>query len=172
MKWGLVGAIFISIFIVFWRGLSLEPSRLPSAQIGKPLPSVSLPLLGHGVKNLQRLPHKVLLVNVFASWCSNCIEEQALLLSLAKQGVLIYGLNYKDSAKEARLWLSKWGNPYEEIFSDKKGLAGIELGVYGAPETFIIDKHGVIQYRYAGALSESVWEQTLKPLFLKLQGAS
>jgi cytochrome c biogenesis protein CcmG/thiol:disulfide interchange protein DsbE len=107
-------------------------------------------------------------LNVWASWCQTCSEEQAFLSTLTKQGVVIYGLNYKDGAKQAKRWLKRWGNPYVLIGVDPKGKAAIDLGVYGTPETFLIDKKGVIQYRHAGALNAQIWKDIFVPKIREL----
>ena len=165
--------VFIVLLIFFWRGLSLDPKRLPSMQIGKLLPEFHLPVLGvPQIKlNSTELKGRVSLLNVWASWCDSCAHEQDFLLSLKDQGVLIYGLNYKDDPKDALAWLKVWGNPYKLIGADVMGKVSIDLGVYGAPETFIIDADGLIRYRYVGVLNALVWKQDLEPIILDLEQA-
>lgn len=159
--------LFVLLSFFLWRGLSLDPHHLPSVQIGRQVPSFHLPELAHPnvVLASQQLLHgHVVLLNVWASWCSACIEEQEFLLQLAQNGVVIYGLNYKDDSSSAQQWLQQWGNPYKKIFSDRQGSAAIDLGVYGAPETFVVDKQGIIRYRHAGVMTQDVWLKEIKPL--------
>jgi cytochrome c biogenesis protein CcmG/thiol:disulfide interchange protein DsbE len=153
--------LFILLSLVFWRGLSLDPHSLPSVQLGKRLPSWQLPTLG---QKDTGLPKQVILLNVWASWCEACLAEQALLMELSAQKVPIYGINYKDKSKDAKHWLALWGNPYLLVWQDKLGKLGMDLGVYGAPETFLIDKQGIIRYRHVGVLTSQVWVETLGPL--------
>lgn len=153
------------LFIVFWRGLSLKPQELPSVQVGKVLPNFRVPTLNGQTFSDQTLRGKVSIINVWASWCDACSQEQVFLFQLAQQeGIPIYGLNYKDDASHARAWLHEWGNPYTLVAEDNSGHLGINLGVYGVPETFLIDEHGVILHRHAGLLTATIWEKEFKPL--------
>jgi len=163
-------AIFFLLVFFFWRGLSLEPQKLPSVQLGKSLPEFKLPMLGEEKHfTPQAMQGQVALLNVWASWCPACVEEQVFLLKLVRESVPIYGLNYKDKTDKATRWLSEWGNPYQAIGEDKEGKVAIDLGVYGAPETFLIDKKGIIRYRHVGILDEEAWETEFLPLIQKLQ---
>ena len=167
--------LFALLVIFFWRGLSLDPQHLPSVKMGKSLPTFELPTLGdnHSEKfTSTNMKGRVVLLNVWASWCAACTEEQVFLMELARQGVVIYGLNYKDSMNDAKHWLSEWGNPYKMTGSDLRGQVAIDLGVYGAPETFLIDKAGVIQYRHAGILTEEVWRQEFLPRMTQLENSN
>lgn len=163
--------LFLVLSLFLWRGLSLNPHELPSVQLGKPLPAFLLPQLNQPsvLMHSNELRGQVFLLNVWASWCAACIEEQVFLMQLARKGVLIYGLNYKDDATNARLWLKQWGNPYTQIMSDVSGKTAIDLGVYGAPETFLIDKKGIIRYRHAGIIDEALWQKEIAPLMQKLE---
>jgi cytochrome c biogenesis protein CcmG/thiol:disulfide interchange protein DsbE len=163
--------LFLVISVFLWRGLSLDPSHLPSVQIGKALPAFTLPELKNPslVFKSSQLRGQVVLLNVWASWCAACMEEQVFLMQLAREGIPIYGLNYKDNTSEALEWLRQWGNPYKRIVSDTEGTVAIDLGVYGAPETFIIDKKGIIRYRYAGVMSQKVWLKEMLPLIKQLE---
>lgn len=163
--------LFIVLIFFFWRGLSLDPQHLPSVQIGKAIPAFDLPQLQHPERSFSssQLPSKVLLINVWASWCNACVEEQSVLTQLAKEGVLIYGINYKDRASDALRWLELWGNPYRLIGQDIQGKSAIDLGVYGAPETFVIDKKGIIRYRLAGIMTEALWLNEIRPLMRRLE---
>lgn len=163
--------LFLILVAFLWKSLSLDPQNLPSVQLGKPLPAFNLHVLGK--KNKQLTPSvmrgHVVLLNVWASWCDACTEEQSFLMHLAHEGVAIYGLNYKDSGDNAKHWLAEWGNPYQLIGADESGRVAIDLGVYGAPETFLIDAAGVIRYRHAGALNEQIWRQAFLPLMQQLE---
>lgn len=173
--WRLIPFIgFVGLVAFFWRGLSLDPQTLPSVQIGRALPDFSLPQLQEPQSLVQskQLRGKVALLNVWASWCSACIEEQVFLLQLAEQGVTLYGLNYKDKAYDAIRWLDKWGNPYKKILQDKQGKVAIDLGVYGAPETFVIDKTGIIRYRHVGVLNQQEWLEHIEPLMKRLDNGT
>lgn len=163
--------LFVVIAIFLWRGLSLDPQNLPSVQLGKPLPPFQLDVLGDKTTKLthQMMRGHIVLLNIWASWCDACTQEQWFLSELASQGIVIYGINYKDSAENATAWLSEWGNPYRLIGRDINGQVGIDLGVYGAPETFLIDAKGTIQYRYAGILNETVWVQDFLPRIKQLE---
>jgi len=170
--WRLIPLLIFGLLVFFlWRGLSLDPKSLPSVQIGKPLPEFELSILGK--KNVQFTPSalrgQVTLLNVWASWCAACTDEQVFLLQLAREGMPIYGLNYKDNPDNALQWLVEWGNPYQLIGSDIDGKVAIDLGVYGAPETFLLDKSGVIRYRHAGVIDAAVWADEFLPRIKKLE---
>ncbi len=163
-------AIFLIVAVFLYRGLFLDPTELPSALIGKPLPSFSLP----SVENSQRLitaediKGKPALVNVWATWCVACKVEHPVLNQLAKQGVTIYGVNYKDDNAAAQKWLREFHDPYQLNISDAQGSLGLDLGVYGAPETFIVDKQGIIRHKYVGVIDERVWREQLAALYQEL----
>lgn len=161
--------LFFGLILVMRSGLSRDPRALPSERIGKLLPHLTLPLLDDPSTRLHLADVKgrMTLLNVWASWCGACREEQIFLLNLAKQGVPIIGLNYQDDRNTALAWLQQWGNPFRQTISDVNGRAGIELGVYGAPETFLIDEEGVIRYRFAGILNQTIWRDVFLPLMCK-----
>lgn len=165
---------FLGLVIFFWRGLSLDPNTLPSARLGQVLPSFQLPVLEPSSLQFNNaLFHEpVQLLIVWASWCAACIDEQPFLMRLAKEGLPMYGLNYKDTPADAKRWLAEWGNPYRLVGEDKDGHVAIDLGVYGAPETFLIDKAGIIRYRQVGVLTEAIWEKAFLPRIKALQGVS
>ncbi|MGI9435796.1 MAG: DsbE family thiol:disulfide interchange protein [Geminicoccaceae bacterium] len=149
--------IFLIICIGFAVGLTRDPGTLPSALIDKPVPTFELPPLlaaGDTIKGLSSddLTGKVQLVNVFASWCGPCRVEHPILMKMAGDGVPIQGLNYKDKAGDAAGFLAELGDPYERIGVDANGRVGIDWGVYGVPETFIIDAEGKIRYRHVGPI--------------------
>lgn len=152
------------------QDLAIDPSALPSALIGKPVPAFALPSLDEPGRTLteQDFRGEVALVNVWATWCPTCRAEHAMFNKLASQGVTIHGINYKDNSEAARRWLEELGNPYQLNVEDPQGSLGINLGVYGAPETFLIDADGVIHYKYVGAVDERVWADQLGPRYQAL----
>lgn len=165
-------AIFILLSFLFWKGLHTDPHKLPSPLIGKPLPAFKLPALMDEGKWLEAndLKGHIALINVFATWCITCHEEHPILMDIAaSHKVLVYGIDYKDDPVKAREWLTQYGNPYEQVVVDQQGSLAIDLGVYGTPETFLIDEKGVIRYKHIGAVSPSVWRRVLEPEVRKLQ---
>ena len=173
-------AVFMAISVFLAIGLTLNPREIPSPFIGKPAPAFDLPALhvyqqGSEIKldgriNNKQLENQVWVLNVWASWCVACLQEHPLLnqLSLAHNFPLV-GFNYKDDPVDAVNWLNQHGNPYDYIGADMDGQTGIEFGVYGVPETFVIDKSGVIRMKHIGPLSEADIEQSLLPLLFDLQ---
>jgi len=159
--------IVSGIIAVLGRSLFLDPNRLPSTLIGKSTPALELPSLFYPDKitsNKDFLGH-ITLLNVWASWCRACAEEHAFLMELGRYEYLtIYGLNYKDEKDNAKKYLKDHGNPYKWVAVDPKGQAAIDWGVYGSPETFLIDKKGVVRYRQVGALTPKVWEESIRPI--------
>ena len=156
-------------FLAF--GLTLKPRELPSPLVDKPAPAFSLPTLGAPAQSLspQDLRGKVWVLNVWASWCVACREEHGLMVEMAKLGVVpIYGLNYKDKRDDAIGWLNQFGNPYVASLSDTEGLVGIDYGVYGVPETFVIDKAGVIRHKIIGPVTPDSIRDVIMPLVKKL----
>ena len=149
-----------------------DPKTLESALVGKPVPAKTLPdLLSDKTYDESLFKQgKPVLLNVWATWCPTCYAEHQYLNQLAKQGVTIIGLDYKDNNAKAMKWLKDLGNPYQVVLKDEKGSFALDLGVYGAPETFIVDGNGVIHYRYAGDVNEKVWQETLQPIYQKLGG--
>jgi cytochrome c biogenesis protein CcmG/thiol:disulfide interchange protein DsbE len=162
--------LFMLLALFLWRGLSLDPHQLPSAKIGKALPSFELKAIGDEGAVFTKAPMlgQISLLNVWASWCAACLDEQPFLLQLAGEGVAIYGLNYKDDINNAKKWLEEWGNPYKAVGGDFAGKVAIDLGVYGAPETFLVDKAGIIRYRHAGVLTPKIWQDEFVPLIKSL----
>lgn len=151
--------------ILFW-GLGNDPTKLESARIDDPLPTFNLPSLQNPEKYLtqENVKGKVSLLNVWATWCPSCRVEHPHLLKIAKEyGVPVIGLNYKDDREAAKEWLVKLQNPYEFNIFDEKGKLGLDLGVYGAPETYIVDKKGVVRFRYVGVVDDRVWKSILAP---------
>ncbi|CAH0197427.1 thiol:disulfide interchange protein DsbE [bacteria symbiont BFo1 of Frankliniella occidentalis] len=147
-----------------------DPTRLESALVGKPVPVFKLESLDQPGKTFDQsvlTDGKPLLLNVWATWCPTCRAEHQYLNTLATKGVRVVGLNYKDDRQKAINWLNTLGNPYALSLYDGDGMLGLDLGVYGAPETFLIDGHGIIRYRHAGDLNERVWNDEVKPLWQK-----
>lgn len=162
-----------AFFVQLQRNAGGEDIKaLESALIGKPMPEAELTdLFGQKVFDQSLFRQgKPILVNVWATWCPTCYAEHQYLNELAKQGIVIIGIDYKDDDKKAIKWLKDLNNPYQAVIADPKGSFGLDLGVYGAPETFVLDGAGVIHYRYAGDVNEKVWNDTLKPLYDKLSG--
>ena len=148
--------IIFAVLVIFLAvGLTLNPRLVPSPLIGKPAPEFELPLLlQEGSFSNKDLIGHVTLVNVWASWCFACRQEHEVVKQLSREGVRIIGLNYKDEASDAKQWLAKLGNPYQAIVADRDGRAAIDWGVYGAPETFLIDQQGIIRHKVIGPLSD------------------
>ncbi|GGC07089.1 thiol:disulfide interchange protein [Marinobacterium zhoushanense] len=163
--------IFIGLGYFLWRGLSIDPTELPSARLNQPFPQFQLASLTEPERMMTEadLKGRPALVNVWATWCPTCKEEHTFLNQLAQQGVTIYGINYKDEPLKAREWLKRYLDPYAEVVLDQEGSLGIDLGVYGAPETYVIDAQGVIRYRHVGAVDATVWKQ-LKQVMDQLAG--
>jgi cytochrome c biogenesis protein CcmG/thiol:disulfide interchange protein DsbE len=152
-------------------GLKLNPREIPSPLVGKPAPDFSLPQLYDQEKvfSSKELAGKVWLLNFWASWCSGCKTEHPVLMRIAESGeVPIYGMDYKDQREEAITWLRQWGNPYPVIAMDESGRVGIDYGVYGVPETYVIDKQGVIRYKQIGPLDDETVAKKILPLVKEL----
>jgi cytochrome c biogenesis protein CcmG/thiol:disulfide interchange protein DsbE len=164
--------LFVVLAAFLFRGLSLDPKAMPSALIDQPLPSFSLPRLGtEDLITRDDVVGEPALLNVWATWCISCRVEHPYLQHLADQGVPIYGVNYKDEDAAALGWLQELGDPYRANIADREGTLGLDLGVYGAPETYLIDGNGVVRYRHVGVVNERVWTQILQPVYLELIGA-
>lgn len=164
--------IFAAIAVVLGIGLTLNPREVPSPLIGKPVPTFSLPPVQGRALGLSStdLKGEVSLVNVFASWCVACREEHPLLLELKQKGVVpIHGLNYKDRPEDAAKWLDDQGDPYTRTGADISGRVAIDWGVYGVPETFVIDRQGRIAYKQIGPLTPEVLKGTILPLIRRLR---
>ncbi len=165
-------AIFFILVAFLYRGLSLDPKRVPSPLVGKPMPEFSLPRLQDPAATLSDsdLKGKVSVLNIWATWCVSCRAEHEVLLQLANTGsVDIYGLNYKDERAKAQQWLQQLGDPYLANAFDADGRTGIDWGVYGAPETFIMDKQGMIRHKHIGPLTVDALNSTILPLIAELQ---
>ena len=156
-------------------GLTLNPREVPSPLVGKPAPAFELPLLNEPARTFSSrdMAGEVWLLNVWASWCVACRVEHPVLLELAKSGAVpLYGLNYKDRREDGLPWLKQFGDPYVLSIYDLDGRLGIDYGVYGVPETFLIDKQGVIRYKRIGPLTGDIVKQKILPLVSELNRAS
>ncbi|MGB7931601.1 MAG: DsbE family thiol:disulfide interchange protein [Gammaproteobacteria bacterium] len=165
-------AIFALLVAFLYRGLSMDPKLVPSPLVGKPMPTFSLTRLDNPAVTISDTDFrgKVTLLNVWATWCVSCRREHETLVQLAKTGqVDIYGLNYKDNREEANRWLKRLGNPYVANAFDSDGRVGIDWGVYGAPETFIIDREGIIRHKHIGPLTIEIINDEILPLVAKLK---
>jgi cytochrome c biogenesis protein CcmG/thiol:disulfide interchange protein DsbE len=164
--------LFVVVVGFLAVGLTLNPRELPSPLVGKAAPEFSLPQLHDQGKTISSndLKGQVWLLNFWASWCGGCKDEHPVLIHLAQTGVVpIYGMDYKDQRNEALAWLKEWGNPYSVVAVDEPGRVGINYGVYGVPETYVIDKAGVIRYKQIGPLREDILEKKILPLVRELQ---
>jgi cytochrome c biogenesis protein CcmG/thiol:disulfide interchange protein DsbE len=164
--------IFLVLVGFLAVGLKLDPREVPSPLVGKPAPAFALPILSQPDKRFAPadMRGKVWLLNVWASWCVSCREEHPVLVELSKKGVLpILGLNYKDAGDDAQRWLKQFGNPYQLSVVDADGRIGIDYGVYGVPETYLIDPEGVIRYKQIGPITPAVLEQKILPLAQSLK---
>lgn len=165
-------AMFAVLGIFLGIGLTLDPRLVPSPLVGKPVPSFRLPPVQGRTLGLasEDLGGEVAVVNVFASWCLACRDEHPLWMELARQRRLpIHGLNYKDAPDDAARWLDQLGDPYTRTGADRDGRVGIDWGVYGVPETFVVDKHGVIRDKIIGAITRQSIDERLLPLVRRLQ---
>ena len=161
--------LFALLAITLFRGLGLDPNKMPSALIGRPLPEFNLPALNQtGMVSAADVTGQPALLNVWATWCVSCRVEHPYLKQLAQQGIPIFGLNYKDEDRAAQRWLEELGDPYRFNIADREGTLGLDMGVYGAPETYLLDAAGVVRYRHAGVVDEKVWQTILEPLYLEL----
>lgn len=163
-------ALFVLLVGAFGIGLTKDPSIIPSQLIDRPLPAFALPGLkatdpGLASTDLKGQPR---LLNVFASWCAACPQEHPMLTSIAAQGTQVYAINWKDTPADAEAWLGKLGNPYGRIGSDPSARTGIDLGVTGVPETFVVDKRGRVRYKQIGPIDQTAWDTVLKPMLAKL----
>jgi cytochrome c biogenesis protein CcmG, thiol:disulfide interchange protein DsbE len=164
--------LFVVLVAILGYGLTRDPSLVSSPLIGKPVPDFSLPLLSKPDNMIGNndLRGSVYLLNVWASWCAACRMEHPFFMELAGQQLIpIYGLNYRDTREDAQAWLERYGDPYEAVAFDGQGTVGLDLGVYGAPETYLVDRNSVIAYKHVGPITHEVWENELHPKILELQ---
>ena len=164
--------VFIVLLGFLFVGLRLDPRAVPSPLIDKPAPAFQLPRLHEPEKALSQkdLLGQVWLLNVWASWCVSCRQEHPLLVDLARRNIVpLYGLNYKDAPDDARKWLKQFGDPYAASIQDRDGRVGLDFGVYGVPETFVIDKKGIIRYKQIGPITPEALNSRILPLLKELQ---
>ncbi|WP_277189073.1 DsbE family thiol:disulfide interchange protein [Caballeronia sp. BR00000012568055] len=164
--------VMAALVALLAAGLRHDPRRLPSALIGKPAPAFELPRLdaAHTTISSRAMHGQVWVLNVWASWCEACRDEHPLLMKFAAKGIApVYGLDYQDDAEPALQWLAQAGNPYRATLVDRDGRTGIDYGVYGVPETFVIDRGGVVRYRQAGPLTQASLDTVILPLVARLQ---
>jgi cytochrome c biogenesis protein CcmG/thiol:disulfide interchange protein DsbE len=152
--------------------VGLNPREVPSPLVDKPAPAFSLPLLKDPALQMTaaQMKGRVWVLNVWASWCVPCLAEHPYVTQLARSGATVVGLNYKDKPEDANGWLRKHGDPYQAIVADRDGRVGIDYGVYGVPETFVIDQAGVIRFKQIGPITPEVLQGKLLPLLKKLNG--
>jgi cytochrome c biogenesis protein CcmG/thiol:disulfide interchange protein DsbE len=164
--------LVIGLGAFLYQGLSLNPQAMPSALVGQVMPDFSLTTLSDQSKKVTKadLLGDIVLINVWATWCPTCKAEHPSLVQLSKSNRLkLYGINYKDDLVAARQWLKAYKDPYVFSIFDEKGSLGLDLGVYGAPETFVVDHHGIIRKRFAGAINARTWEVEFEPLIKQLE---
>jgi len=158
--------IFLGLGLFLLKGLEKDPNAMPSALLDKPVPSFELAVLGgDSTVNAQVIRGRPALINVWATWCAPCRIEHPFLNELKARGVRIIGVNYKDEPKAAIGWLKAKGDPYELSVMDLNGKLGLDLGVFGAPETYLVDSAGIIRAKHVGILNETVWQQKLQDLW-------
>lgn len=170
-RWVLVVPLLLfgALALFLLRGLALDPTELPSALLNKPWPNFHLQTLEGESKTERDLRGQKALVNIWATWCITCRVEHPFLSDLQQRGVRIIGINYKDDPEAARQWLNNKGNPFVFSIQDRDGKLGIELGVFGAPETYFIDSQGVIQYKHVGEINQRVWGDKLEAIWQSLR---
>mgnify|MGYP000288825244 CR=1 FL=1 len=164
-------ALFVALGVLLAFGLRLDPKKIPSPLVGKPLPAFSLPTLDNPARIVSNadLKGRPVLINVWASWCTACRDEHPLLVELARAGVVpVIGLNYKDKPEDAHAILRRDGNPYGMVLVDASGRTGIDWGVYGVPETFVVDRDGVIRYKHIGPITPDTLKEVILPKLREL----
>jgi len=163
--------LFLGLGALLFKCLELDPNKMPSALVDKSMPEFSLPALEDPDKILSRkdIVGQVSLLNVWATWCPSCMAEHPYLLKIADQEKIpIIGLNYKDDRTKAIKWLARLGDPYVTNVFDENGSLGLDLGVFGAPETYVLDHMGVIRYKHVGVVDDRVWDGQIKPVIQQL----
>ena len=166
LRYLLLIAGFLGLLAVFAVGLTRDPSALPSTYIGESAPAFDLPDLKNPERRVNNgtLAGRMSLVNVWATWCAGCRQEHGLLMELAASGrIPIYGINWRDNRNDALRWLAQYGDPYEMSGFDADGRVGIDWGVYGAPETFLVDGNGIVLHKHLGPLDPVAWQRDFEP---------
>lgn len=161
-------AVLAALVVLFAAGLQRDPTVIPSPLIGRPAPAFDLPTQAGARLTDASLRGAPVVVNFWASWCTPCLEEHPLLMELARSGVRIIGINYKDDPQAAAQWLARHGNPFGTVALDPDGRAGLDWGVYGVPETFVLDATGTILYKHIRPMTREVWARHFEPV---LKGA-
>lgn len=172
MRFILPLVVFLIVAIFLFVGLGLKPHEVPSPLIGREAPAFMLPQLHEPARQFspQDMKGKVWLFNVWASWCTACEHEHPVFMELSRQNLVpIYGMDYKDKPEDGEAWLRKHGNPYALVVSDAEGRVGIDYGVYGVPETYVIDKQGVIRHKQIGAVTPEILNEKILPMVKELQ---
>ena len=165
---------FIALAVLLFVGVRMnsgkDTSAIPSPLIGKQAPALNLPELNMPQQSigLQDLKGRAFVLNIWGSWCVSCRIEHPIITEMAKSGVIVVGYNYKDSAEDARAWLNQFGNPYALIIQDEDGKAALDWGIYGAPETFVIDAQGIVRFKHVGPITSEIVQNKILPL---LKGA-
>jgi cytochrome c biogenesis protein CcmG, thiol:disulfide interchange protein DsbE len=173
LKFLLPLALFVALAVLLAAGLGRDPKEVPSPLIGKPAPAFTLARLDNPQVQITRdqLLGQVWMLNVWASWCVACREEHPLLVEFSRRkSVALFGLNYKDQPRDGQRWLAQFGNPYDASLVDLDGKVGIDYGVYGVPETFIVDKQGVVRFKHIGPVTPQVLRERIEPLLKQLNG--
>ena len=168
--WWTLG-VFVALVLLLAVGLRLNPREVPSPLIGRPAPAFELPLLMEPDRkfNEKTMLGRVWILNVWASWCPPCLVEHPVVTQVSRSGMApVVGLNYKDKREDALPWLKRNGDPFQLVAFDENGRIGIDYGVYGVPETYIIDRQGVIRYKHIGPITPDVVKQDMEPLVRKL----
>jgi cytochrome c biogenesis protein CcmG/thiol:disulfide interchange protein DsbE len=172
MRFILPFVVFLIVAAFMFVGLGLNPREVPSPLVGRAAPVFTLPQLHEPSKQFspQDMKGKVWLFNVWASWCTACENEHPVFMELSRQNLVpIYGMDYKDKREDGEAWLRKHGDPYALVVSDAEGRVGIDYGVYGVPETYVIDKQGIIQHKHIGAVTPKILDEKILPLVKELQ---
>ena len=167
MRFAIPIVVFLLLVVVFSFGLFNDPRELPSPFLGEPAPAFEVASLTEPERIVGSADYagKMALVNVWATWCGGCRQEHGFLMQLARSGAIpIYGINWRDSRPEALGWLQQLGDPYEFSAFDADGRVGIDWGVYGAPETFLISADGIVLHKHLGPLNAAIWQEDFVPL--------
>jgi len=170
LKYYIPVVVFVALAIVMWRGLYLDPKELPSMLIDKPMPEFAMTTVEGAAVTNQDLPQQPFLLNVWGSYCLPCLVEHPTLMRLSESAEIpVVGVNYRDRQDLAQRWLGDNGNPFAFSILDESGRFGIDLGVYGAPETYLVDANGVIRFRHVSVLDEQIWKEKFLPAIAELQ---
>lgn len=165
--------VFVALALLLWRGLYMDTRTLPSMLVDRPMPAFELTTVeGEPVSNAD-LPEQMFLLNIWGSYCLPCLVEHPTFMRLAEEGEIpVVGINYRDQQQSAIEWLEDNGDPFAFSILDESGRFGIDLGVYGAPETYLVDEDGVIRYRHVSVLDETVWDEVFEPAIAELRAES